>query len=82
LPLRQGTPSKPLRLHHQAPALIIFEPKTPAPELLPEDRILVAQIFDCQLLLLVHPSRRRDQQKPERVKNLVCRQSALSQPFQ
>src|SRR6516162_862922 len=52
--LRQGTPSRPLRLHRQAPALIIVEPKTPAPELLPEDRILVAQIFDCQLLLLVH----------------------------
>src|SRR6516225_3901863 len=69
-------------LRGQAPTLIVGEAKAPVAQLLPEHAILLAQVVDCELLLLVHPSGHSDQQKPERVENSRHLEPALSQASQ
>jgi hypothetical protein len=71
-----------LRLGGQAPTLVVGEAKAPAAQLLPKHAILLAQVVDCELLLLVHPSGHCDQQKPERVDNWRHLEPALSQASQ
>jgi hypothetical protein len=66
----EDSSTQSLRLGGQAPTLIVGQAKAPpVAQLLPEHAILLAQVVDCELLLLVHPSGHCDQQKPERVEN-------------
>jgi hypothetical protein len=48
-------------------ALMVGEPKASAPELNSQDAVLLTKIFDRVLLLLIYPSRDRNQGKAERV---------------
>jgi hypothetical protein len=78
----EDSSTQSLCLRGQAPTPIVGEAKAPVAQLLPEHAILLAQVVDCELLLLVHPSGHSDQQKPERVENSRHLEPALSQASQ
>src|SRR5215831_4990406 len=62
--------------------MIIVEAKPAVAQLFSEHATFLTQVVDRELLLLVHPSGHRDQQKPERIENLVHLQTTLCQPSQ
>lgn len=70
-----------LGLGRQTPALIVVESKSSVPKLFPKDAILLTKVVNGELLLLVHPSGHRDQQKPKWVESSLGLQNTLSQPL-
>ena len=63
---QQFSPQQP-GFDRQTAALIVGEAKAPSTELSPKDAIFLAQIFDCMLLLLIHPTGNSKEQKSKRV---------------
>jgi hypothetical protein len=57
------------RLGGQPAALLVCQPESPFPQLLTQDAILFAQVFDDVRLTLVHPAGNRDQHKPQRIQS-------------
>jgi hypothetical protein len=53
--LGQKSPSQSPSLGSQAATLVVIQPKPLTAELLAENAILFAEVFDRVLLLLVHP---------------------------
>jgi hypothetical protein len=69
--LGQHLPPKSSGFGRETPALVIREPQTSIAELFPKDTVLPAQVLDHLKLALIHPSGKRDQEKPERIED--CR---------
>ena len=56
--------------HRQATTLIVVEAQRSRSELLAENSVFLTPIVDHLLLLVIHPSRRGDQQQPKGVETL------------
>ena len=68
--LRQSATAEVLCSRREPTPLVVGETKSAAPKLFAQYPVLLTQIVDCLLLLLIHPTRDRDQHEPERIKNV------------
>src|SRR4051794_19725187 len=57
------------RFGRQSTALFVSKPESATAKLLRQELVLLAQILGRLLPLLIHPSRKRDQHKTERIEN-------------
>src|SRR5919106_508855 len=63
--LSQDLATESLAFRREAAALVVSQPDTPPPQLLPKDAVLLYQVFDHVLLVAIDPSSERQEQKPQ-----------------
>jgi hypothetical protein len=54
-----------LPFRREAAALVVSQPDTPPPQLLPKGVVLLYQVVDHVLLVAIDPSREGQEQKPQ-----------------
>jgi hypothetical protein len=75
--LSEKLPSQSLGLGGQSAALVIVEPQSLWAQLFAQHSVLFSKVVDELQLLLVHPARHCDQQKPERVQGFRHEESNI-----
>ena len=78
--LGKNLSSQRLGLYRQSPALMVIEAKSPATQLLAQNPILFAKVFNDLQLAVVHPAGNSDQHKSEWVDQSLRIQNPLSRP--
>jgi len=75
--LSEKLPSQSPGLGGQSAALVIVEPQSLWAQLFAQHSVLFSKVVDELQLLLVHPARHCDQQKPERVQGFRHEESNI-----
>jgi len=61
----QNLATEALAFRREAPGLVVSQPDTPPPKLLPKDPVLLRQVVDHVLLVAIEPSREGQEQQPQ-----------------
>jgi hypothetical protein len=62
--LSQNLATESLAFRREAAALVVSQPDTPPPQLLPKGAVLLYEVFDHVLLVTIDPPSQGNEQKP------------------